>query len=154
MEVKPWPDNDSLDVQSLNDAFLDYDHDYNPEYHKSTDLKIMKRACNLMGNLNHCQITDYTFEMRVYGDQDSELLPNCGIRTHFTDDMDLQKIVLGFLHLPIQDPTNATKRLITEKVLAMVEATMKSHEQLQVLPVIGQQKNENILLKENRETDK
>eukprot|EP00978_Attheya_sp_CCMP212_P026518 scaffold87387_cov63-Attheya_sp.AAC.2 len=73
----------------------------------------MKCPYNLLGDPNHCQVTDYTFKLRVCGDQDCELCPNRGIRTPVTDDMDLQKRVLGFLPLPIQDPTNAAKCMST-----------------------------------------
>eukprot|EP00978_Attheya_sp_CCMP212_P025217 scaffold80767_cov35-Attheya_sp.AAC.1 len=89
VEVKPWPGNDSFEVRRLHNALLDYDQDYNPEYHKSTDLKKMKCLYNLLEDPNHCQVTDYTFELRVCGDQDCELFPNRGIRTPVTDDMDL-----------------------------------------------------------------
>eukprot|EP00978_Attheya_sp_CCMP212_P003265 scaffold6745_cov38-Attheya_sp.AAC.2 len=44
----------------LHDALSDYDHDYNPEYCKSTDLKKMKCLYNLLGDLHHCQVTDTT----------------------------------------------------------------------------------------------
>jgi hypothetical protein len=91
VEVKPWPGNDLLDVQRLHNDLLDYDHDYNLDYYKSTDLKKMKILCNLLGHPNHCQVIDYTFKLRVCGDQDCELCPNHVICTHVTDDMDLQK---------------------------------------------------------------
>ena len=39
VELNPWPGNDSLDVKRLHDALLDYDHDYNTDYCKSTDLR-------------------------------------------------------------------------------------------------------------------
>eukprot|EP00978_Attheya_sp_CCMP212_P007127 scaffold16581_cov63-Attheya_sp.AAC.2 len=71
----------------LHDALLDYDHDYNPEYLKSTDLKKMKCLYNLLGDLNHCQVTDTN--LRVCGDQDGKLCPNCGIHTPVMDDMNL-----------------------------------------------------------------
>ena len=103
VEVKPWPGNKSLDVQSLHDALLDYDHDYNPDYFKSTDLK--KRLCNLLGDLNHCQVKYYNFDPIVCEYKDNELYPNCGIRTPVKDNMDLRKGVLVFLNQPIQDPT-------------------------------------------------
>eukprot|EP00978_Attheya_sp_CCMP212_P035048 scaffold150431_cov65-Attheya_sp.AAC.2 len=91
VEVKPWPENDSFEVQRLHNALLDYDHDYNPEYHKSANLKKMKRLYNLLGDPNHCQVTDYTFKLRVCGgDQDCKLYPNRGIHTPVTDDMELQ----------------------------------------------------------------
>ena len=154
VEVKPWPGNDSLDVQRLHNALLDYDDDYNPEYRKSTDLKKMKRLYNLLGGPNHCQITDYTFELRVCGDPECKLCPNRGIRTPVTDDMELRKRVLGFLPLPIQDPTNEAKILSTEKAVAMVDGGMDRHEQLKSLSVLGEQNDEKILLKENREKDK
>ena len=151
MEVKPWPGNDSLDVQRLHNALLDYDDDYNPEYRKSTDLKKMKRLCNLLGDPNHCQITDYPFELRVCGDPECKLCPNRGIRTPVTDDMELRKRVLGFLPLPIQEPTNEAKFLSTEKAVAIVDGGMDRHEQLKSLPVLGEQNDEKTLLKENRE---
>ena len=34
VEVKPWPGNDSLYVQILHNALLDYDHEYSPNYRK------------------------------------------------------------------------------------------------------------------------
>ena len=70
--------------------------------------------------------------------------------------MELRKRVLGFLPLPIQDPTNAAIFLSTEKAkaMAMVDGGMDRHEQLKSLPVLGEQNNEKILLKENREKDK
>eukprot|EP00978_Attheya_sp_CCMP212_P041895 scaffold246347_cov47-Attheya_sp.AAC.4 len=82
----------------------------------------MKRLYNLLGDPNQCQVTDYAFELRVCGDQDCELCPNCGICTPVTDDMDIRKQVLGCLPLPIQDPTNAAKCMSTEKqAMAMVD---------------------------------
>ena len=110
MEVKLWPGNDSIDDQRLHDALLDYDHDYNPYDQKLTDLKKMKSLCNLLGDPNHFQVTDYNFELRVCGYRDCEPFPNRGIHTTVRDDTDLQKRVLGFLPLPIQDPTSATKQ--------------------------------------------
>jgi hypothetical protein len=65
-----------------------------------------------------------------------------------------RKRVLGFLPLPIQDPTNAAKFLSTEKAMAMVDGGMDRHEQLKSLPVLGEQNDEKTLLKENREKDK
>eukprot|EP00978_Attheya_sp_CCMP212_P034311 scaffold143003_cov47-Attheya_sp.AAC.1 len=96
--------------------------------------------------LNHCQVTDYTFELRVCGDQqDRELCPNHGICIHVMDDMYLQKRVLRFLPLPIQDPTNAAIVLSTEKLMTMVDTGMERHEQLQsLLPVLGEQHDEHI----------
>jgi hypothetical protein len=91
VEVKPWPGNDSLDVQRLHDALLDYDHDYNPEYYKSTYLKKMKHLYNLLGDPNHCQVTDYTFKLRVCGDQDCELWAQPWNPHPVMNDMDLQK---------------------------------------------------------------
>eukprot|EP00978_Attheya_sp_CCMP212_P013889 scaffold34995_cov40-Attheya_sp.AAC.1 len=89
VEVKPWPVNGSLDVQRLHNSLLDYDHDYNPEYCKLTDLKKVKCLYNLLGDPDHCQVTDSTFKLRVCGDQDCELCPNRGIHTPVTDVMDL-----------------------------------------------------------------
>ena len=59
--------------------------------------------------------------MSVYGDQYFDLCPNRVIRNPITNDMDLRKQVLGFLPLHIQDPTNATKNLSTEKAMPMVD---------------------------------
>eukprot|EP00978_Attheya_sp_CCMP212_P026504 scaffold87321_cov37-Attheya_sp.AAC.1 len=42
----------------------------------------------------------------------------------------------------------------TEKAMAMVDMGMERHEQLKSLPVLGEQNNEKILLKENKEKDK
>ena len=42
----------------------------------------------------------------------------------------------------------------TEKAMEMVDAGMERHEQLQSLLVVGEQNDEKILLKNNRETDK
>ena len=68
MEVNSWPDIDSLDVQRLHNALLDYDHEYNPYYMRSNDLKIIKCLCNIFGDTNHCQVIEYKFELRVCGD--------------------------------------------------------------------------------------
>jgi hypothetical protein len=62
--------------------------------------------------------------------------------------------VLGFLPWPIQDPTNAEKSLSTEKAMAMVDGGMDRHEQLKSLPVLEEQNDEKILVKENRGKDK
>ena len=42
----------------------------------------------------------------------------------------------------------------TDKEMPMVDAGMERHEQLQSLPFLGEQNDENIILKENRETEK
>eukprot|EP00978_Attheya_sp_CCMP212_P009742 scaffold23194_cov54-Attheya_sp.AAC.8 len=77
----------------------------------------MKHLYNLLGDLNHGQVTDYTFELR--------------------------------------DPTNAAKFMSTEKAMSMVDKGMERHEKLKSLPVlVGEQNDEKILLKENREKDK
>ena len=52
MEVNPWTGNGSIDVQSLHNVLLGYDNEYNPDYRKLTDLKNMKRVCNILGDLN------------------------------------------------------------------------------------------------------
>ena len=105
---------------------MDYDHDYNPDYCKSTDLENMKLLCNLLGDQNHFQVTEYTFDMRVFGYQYFEISPNCGICTPVTDDMYLQKRVFLFLPMTIQDPKNATKKS-TDKAMEMVDAVMDRH---------------------------
>ena len=92
--------------------------------------------------------------MSVYGDQYFDLCPNRVIRNPITNDMDLRKQVLGFLPLHIQDPTNATKHLSTEKAMPMVDVGMDIHEQLLSLSVLGEKNYETILLKDNREIDK
>ena len=88
------------------------------------------------------------------GYQDCKLFSNRGIRTTVTDDTDLRKRVLGFLTLPIQDPSSATKKMSIDKEMPMVDAGMERHEQLQSLTFLGEQNDENIILKENIETDK
>ena len=53
----------------------------------------MKCLCNILGDPNHCQVTDYTFELIVRGDQYFELCTNRVICNPVTDDMDVQKLV-------------------------------------------------------------
>ena len=58
VEVKLQTGNESLDVQRLHNYLLYYDHDYNPDYRKLTDMKNTKHMCNILGDPNNFQVTD------------------------------------------------------------------------------------------------
>jgi hypothetical protein len=125
------------DVKALETALRTFDPDYDPAIRNMARLKKMSMLHELLNDKRHVQCTEYTFEIRICGENDCNICMRFGRSIRTPNVGKLRKKVLQYLTMPITNPDDEEHFLSAEDAEKVVVAKkMSIEDQMKFLPGI------------------